>query len=605
MTTTKVLKFWCEPADDDSKELLMQQISLGYTYARSLDDAENTRRRSFRDHLMDVTPFKEAENELTALYESTSKENRDDAFRTKVELLRSAKKDVYISSKTTEPFVSKIKEDQDRYRAEVRRIRADLGPRGHGLSFGSYQHEEDAHLQSKSTRAPYLPLIRKRLPKEGTFAVHLQSEYKAPIQNVLDGSCRWVSIGSEMYSISRKVKYGSRTRDDSKSRGRRLRQVSLRVSGKGGDTKLIKVHALIHRMPVTGTVVWARIHTQRTGRKLRYSLQISVDNPVFPADVKNIRTAKSGVIGIDLGWRETDEGFLIATASEQNGNQLPPLIIPKEVALRGITHQRIDSRCETLQSTRDQKFNDIINRIRHVRDSAADWFREHTQHCHKWRSPGKVVGLFSKWRNNRWNGDDEIFDATSAFIKKDGHLWDWEAHNRTRMSRQIRGTYQRWADILASNYAEIRIENLDIKQAAEDFRKKAESEHQKDNNKSKSPLIDTRAKLQLAHVGHSLVRSCNRNECNLGRVDKRYTSRKCHLCGTKGKKTSDKLVFCKNKECALYNCAVDRDIRAALNIASSEVLEWVAGPLAAPKEPKERKNPRRRTKQAETISAAA
>lgn len=620
--TTKVLNYWCEPADEESAYLLTKQLELGSEYAKELDRAENLRRHQYRNRLLQYQEFYLIDNRISQLYGSTVPEDRDDSFWSNIKLLKTERTKVYKIIKDMQSFKDCIDADQTKYNDNCKTIRNNLGPRGSGLSFATYQLEEDAHRQSKMTRAQYLPILRKRNPKEGIFAVHCQfsndriinkddrevklaGKPRVTVADVWHGHCQEIRIDSEKYGISRtKGARGVRRRDDNKTKGCNLQLVTLKVSGRGPSAKYLRVHALIHRVPVSGTVSWAKVHVTRVATKIRYSLHISVDNMVTEDSLNSCPSPTGDVIGIDLGWRQVDAGFLIATARNQDGSipagvyhndkKVSELIIPKEVIQRALPYKGEPSRCATLRSTRDKNFNDLINKISEAKKTSPPWFNLFTQHCSRWRSPSRICNLLSAWRDQRWDGDVDLYNIACEFIKQDRHLWNWEANNRAKMARQIRGRFQAWADSLSKVYRCIKIENLDFKQAAIDFRKQAEAKYEKDNNKSKSPLIDKRATLQLAHVGHALIRSCTRNQRDLGRVEKRGTSRNCEICHEPSAKTMAKVMVCKKKSCALYNQPVDRDNRAARNIANGSVLEYLTGPLAPVKDKKSQRNPRRR-----------
>jgi len=175
-------------------------------------------------------------------------------------------------------------------------------------------------------------------------------------------------------------------------------------------------------------------------------------------------------------------------------------------------------------------------------------------------------------------------------MKQDRHLWDWEAHNRTKMSRQISGRYQDFAAFLAKTYGEVRIEDLKVCQAKDTWRDRQVVAYDVGDATSKSSLADLRAALKLGYLQKAIKDRATSFGASCGEVKAAYTSMTCSACGCRNEASSDKMLTCVS--CGLME---DRDIRACKNIASAAVQKWVAGPLAEVK-PTKRKVPRKKAK---------
>ena len=205
----------------------------------------------------------------------------------------------------------------------------------------------------------------------------------------------------------------------------------------------------LHRpVPADSMVKWAWLQAKRVAGNTKWSLQLVLARTEWEA-----KPCGDGVVAIMPGWSSVADGIQAATWVGSDG-ATGHIIIPNEQ----ISRQR---KCEDLQGIRDKNFNDIRERLGHLRAKAPDWFKEATDSMHQWRSEARLAGLVWRWKDNRFKGDDHFFTQAEAWRKQDKHLWEWQAHQRTGISRWRKDHYRRAAASLAERYGTAVIPAID------------------------------------------------------------------------------------------------------------------------------------------------
>lgn len=578
---TKVYKFWCEPAAREDHDVLREQLRLNAEYRRLLVIIEN----ASHDHRDELD---QTDAEVRALVAEQDRllaaSIRDkDALAAMKKLLAAARKrwhaaDDYRAS-MTEHKTERLTAEGD--------ARKTVGPRGLGLGFGTYLASAESHAQASDALAktPWKYQSTKTIRfDEGAVAVHLQS-----------GSRLWSGLlGGEQpgwFALDHDAPSGRQIARTPGSRREHHRHctVTLRMT----KEKSVRVRALLHReIPPDAKISWIRVHQVRVGPRHRWSLQIVAEH----ADSTPV-TRGQGVAGVDLGFRRVDTGYRVAYAVGDDGER-HECVVPFEVADRAIDRLGGQtSKCTDLRQIRDQNYDALKKLLRDHKPGAPTWYHTATLLIHTWRSPGRAVRLLGQWRTNRWSGDEAVFEALAAWRKQDDHLWAWEANNRAKMVRQIEGLYQRWSSDLAKRYAVIKIEDMSMASAREDFRLKSRSVHEADGTKSTHTIADQRAMLALAKLQKALKERGASFGASVGEVDKAGTSQRCTTCSVTTKADAAQILTC-----PVCGATEDRDVRAAVNIASAPVLRWLAGPLAEDKQVKLNKS--RRTRKSAVLEQA-
>lgn len=232
-------------------------------------------------------------------------------------------------------------------------------------------------------------------------------------------------------------------------RAAKLRELQIRVGSEGPrkDPVWARFHVLLHRDLPPGRIAQVRIHRTLTGVRPRYSAQFVVEH-----DPQRASTAPTGsVVGVDIGWRRVDGGIRVAYAHGSDG-------VDRQLVISdGQLRRRIKS--DELRSIRDQHQNTLRPRLVALRESAPAWFRTETQTLHAWRRVGRYVRLHRLWAEQRWDGDAEMFDAVTAWLKKDRHLLQWQENNRRRLELHVRGEQAKFVADLRRCYETIAVES--------------------------------------------------------------------------------------------------------------------------------------------------
>ena len=272
----------------------------------------------------------------------------------------------------------------------------------------------------------------------------------------------------------------------------RRTMVRLRIGSTEEKRPIFTEFSIIqHRpLPDMASIKWAWLVRKQVGTKMKWSLQLVLSKAggFTPPDL-----AKSGAVGIDVGWRVTDAGLRVAKWVGSDG-ETGELVLPMD---------RVDrTKIEQLQSIRDMHFNGAravlaawrdrepfpayagehaewtrrkiagaknpvelknINaeyaawRTISLTDMRTDaplpeWFAERVKTLKLWRSPAKLAALILFWRDNRFDGDAEIHAAIEQWRKRDKHLYEWQVNAVRGHLANRKDVYRNFAAILSRKY---------------------------------------------------------------------------------------------------------------------------------------------------------
>lgn len=389
----------------------------------------------------------------------------------------------------TQDYRNAVKVLYDQVYAEKKRARDEAGLSG---SWATYQLVEEAHDTSRSTTAWPKGLSTFTPVDEGAVAVHSQGKRIITRDNLF--ACDWsfAQIDPEPYGLGHREPAGlvdgrwmpghaARAMDEN-DRGRagwrgaaRYRELRIRVDSQGRAPVWARMHVLMLPGPSKvrsgktleipkGKITWIRVHRRRVGIRYQWSVQIVVDAEERPA--RGTPTAELVAIDLRCG-RRVEGGRLLAYAIGSDGEH-HKLVIPDHRLVdgrsRGVVDYERDKPAE-LASIRDNALNNFLPLLRDYRESLPEdhWIREELSHVHAWRSWGRVGGFFSRWRGNRFPGDEAFYERVEQALKRDRHLLSWQAHAGSKRQHRIRGAVDQWTALLVKSYGTIAIEDLKIK----------------------------------------------------------------------------------------------------------------------------------------------
>jgi hypothetical protein len=417
---------------------------------------------------------------------------------------------------------------------------------------------------------------------EGYGSVAVQLQHGLSVEDLLAGKdqrARLVTTEPPPVIVQDRPGRGPRPvlKDDSKRTKRRQRYTLwLRVSSEGRAPIWAKWHCLMHRsLPEGAEVTWAKVIKERLAGKDRWSLHLTLRIPdsetvqghPFWDDVESVskKQKPTGVVALDLGWRRVDAGLRAAYAIGDDGTHYE-LILGPEIEKR---LDRIDGK-DGLESIRKKNFNAMQEWLVAwmAGNPVPDSIKERAKTLAKWESQARLAALTLLWRDNRFDGDDEVFTRLEEWRKQDKHLWSWETHLRDKVLRRRKHQYREFAAKLAKIYGTLILENLDLR----DFQKR---EKTKDGKKTAKP-----PRTQQKTVSPSELRLCLLNafssNCGLAAwVEPANTTLTCHACGLVEKwDTAKELIH----TCSGCKTLWDQDANACQNFLHM-FCKWCDGSL--------------------------
>ena len=275
-----------------------------------------------------------------------------------------------------------------------------------------------------------------------------------------------------------------------------------------------------------------------------------------------------------MGWRRTKDGLRVGYSVDGDGQE-------GEILLDD-SFLQTEKRLQELQQTRDNNFNLAKGKLSQwlsLQFEIPDWLQESVKHLAQWRACAKLAAVILRWRDNRIDGDQEIYDWLEEWRKQDKHLWTWQANLREKMQRRRLEQYRLLAKELVIKYDVIVMENFDLRKVL--TRKGPEGGVDGDRG--------IRNIARLAAVGslrNEISRACAEAGKFIEKVNPANTTLECPFCGGRieGSPRANITVVC-GKCKAVY----DQDWAGAKNI----LKKWLEAPRPPVSEPKAPPRPRR------------
>lgn len=252
---------------------------------------------------------------------------------------------------------------------------------------------------------------------------------------------------------------------------------------------------------------------RKIGPRECWTVEITVD------DSATARTGHGeGAIAVDIGWRQIGEELRIACWGADNGKNGGELRLSAALlsSLR---------KADELRSLRDDKFNVARAALSGWLATATvpEWLHDATTHLAQWRSAGRLAGLAKRWRDGRFDGDADAYDALEAWRYHDHHLWEWESSQRTKSLRHRREIYRVFAAGLASQFETCVLEKFDLRV----FAQRVTTENAAENEAARS----NRQRAALSELRMAIT---NAFRARGGRVDEVSAVDSTHICAECG-----------------------------------------------------------------------
>jgi len=539
-------------------DLIADQISLGHKYynqlielrRKQMEDAENVRRELFPAFADIEKRATEADQRVTAIYETIRAENakarRKRASPEESASLKSAKaerKEAWAKRKEIRASIASDATLQERL-AEVYAASADAARKARAecnVYWGTYLKVEAAVESAvKKTKGP--PRFR-RWDGAGQVAVQIQL------------GCTWQELMIGKGKVKGLVKAEPLPCNRTSEKSARPWLFSIRVNSDEKSKPIwAKVMVYLHptyKIPDDGRIMGVSlvrrplpVHRMASGKyKPRYDWSMQ-----FTVRVKDQKPrASSGVCGIDLGWRMVDGRLRVAYLVGDDEHK-EELFLPSSLLNRW-------SKSESIQGIRDRLFDTAKAQLiewKQSRDEWPEWFAESAQYVGQWKAKGKLARLIDQWQESRIDGDDEVFAMLLAWREQDVHLWQYEGDNRLKADRIRLHMYRVFARRVAMRYGKVAVGDCDWRKLA---RKPEADDNKADAGMKKYMRIASVGKLRelLKQDGAIMVSAAD-------------TTKKCHACGSL-EEFDHAAEFV--HACGACSLSWDQDYNAAMNLLAS------------------------------------
>lgn len=332
--------------------------------------------------------------------------------------------------------------------------------------------------------------------------------------------------------------------------------VSIRVASDNRKPVWLILPCVLHRPLPDGLIRSASVLRERIATHWRWKLVVVVETK--PDNTPKFTNNRSESVAIKIGWSKKLGGLRTCYWVDGSGNQGELLL--SNYFMKGM------GRVDSIKSKRDLDFNkarDSLVAWKKKTDSLPEWFKERTKTLSLWKAIAKLAALVIFWRNNRFDGDEDIFPVMEAWRKEDKHHYEYEANLRDRLIRQRREQYRLFASEKAKDYSKVVIENYDLRPLVKRGKKggKADDLPQEVRHDRVMAAVST---LRLA-----IKNACNRDHVDVKEVDAVNTARTCCICGS--------VDFDRNPEKRKYVCpnckkvlgvkiVLDKDYNATQNL---------------------------------------
>jgi len=562
-------------------KVVQDQMSLAHRYYNTLIEIERGRRDAIdkatsNDEVMRLTKLLDEANAQLEQARIQIKKERAKTRSSEPEKTRAARAEVATVKEAKRAIVEQLREARRTFKEspEAQAALAAAHERANdaikaaraasGLYWGTYLIVEAAIEQAakdsikETVRAGHRVLPRfKRWTGEGHLAVQLQHgldtvkvHEPAPGGGPSDTRC-WI----RPVDLSAWVK-GTPLRE------RKQHTVAfIRVGSEGRAPVFAEVPIKLHRPLPPGSIKWAHLLRRRVADREQWFVQFVVD---VAADAPREKCGQ-GAAGIDVGWRQLDDGSLRVAVLHDEYGKTRHLVLPVDLLSK---HQHVQG-LQSLRSTNlDAAKLDVIGWMGSA--AGVDFGDLKPQHVSMWRSPGRIHRLV---RDHGASMPEALRAKLAAYLEQDRHLWQWQEHERNKVLDRRLDLYRVFAAQVARTYHRVGLEDMDMRVFA---RQVAPEDGAKETDAR-------RGNRQFAAI--SILRDAIRNACLdrgalVEEVPPEYTTLRCHACG----EIDEDWDPAKELEHTCPKCAAhwDQDENAARNLLARALL---ATPPTAPAAP--------------------
>lgn len=334
--------------------------------------------------------------------------------------------------------------------------------------------------------------------------------------------------------------------------------LSIRIDHAGNRLELPIV---IHRLPPPDArIKSAQLTWRQEGERTRWQLALTLSSPA-----QAIAHPSPHACGIDVGWRlQPDGGLLIATLIGTDNAQQRFILPAKWMTALDQTErlqQHVDNETLILAQAWHNQVADLPDDLRQPLMAWRPKLGARHVDCERLHAAIRCRLLDAKAKGPDTRAD--LPDGFRHWYNRYRHLLVWRDNLRAKMLRQRREHYRLWARQIASRYALIGIEKIDLADMA---RTKTRDPEDGDN-----PLHQAaRAQRQRAAVYsflQELKHQASKHGAQISEIPAKNTTLECHTCGERSQQ--------RDRTARVWSCpnghVWDQDLNAARNILAATI----------------------------------
>jgi hypothetical protein len=313
---------------------------------------------------------------------------------------------------------------------------------------------------------------------------------------------------------------------------------------KKGHPVLARIPFVLHRpLPSHTQIKWVHLIKRRIGTHAEWFVQFILASAFGWAKED---AAKSGAVGIDVGWRMRPDGSMRVACWKGDDGKHEELTLPARW-LSGMKKTR------DIQSIRDRNLDTVkaalLGHFKTLKN-VPDWLIEAQKTLPAWKSQGRLAALTIHWRDARFEGDAAAFEMLEAWRKRDKHLYEYESNLRHKLIGQRADLYRNFAARIRRMYRTVVIESLRLNE----FHARPGPEEEQVPAAIKEHTRDA--------CLHSFIGCLKNGVANLVAAPAQNTTRKCSGCGSL--EDWDRRIL--EHTCSNCGLKLDQDLTAAINL---------------------------------------
>jgi hypothetical protein len=241
----------------------------------------------------------------------------------------------------------------------------------------------------------------------------------------------------------------------------------ITVGTKNKAAEWISAPMVYHRdLPPNVQVAEVKFSRRRVGHRYLWHVLMSLYCESVP-----LPSPTQGEVGVDLGWREMDDGSLRVAFWRDDKKREGEIRLPADLVAR---FRSVDNLKSTRDLNRDKMQSELLDIRRRSGSEWPEWLRRATEHMHVWKSPDRYARLLRSWSHRVSPSDAKAYSVLAQWYRSpqpdgtatgDAHLAEWETHQREKCLRQRQEIYRLAARTFGA-YGTVKIEDLSLSELA-------------------------------------------------------------------------------------------------------------------------------------------